>query len=97
MTEYDNPIKFFNAWLTEVKTLLPEERKEEAIEMVLSTATSDALPAARYVHLKYVKGGKFYFFSNYNSRKGTHLAENPHAALLFYWKSLNRCVRIEGT
>merc|ERR1711997_204942 len=75
---------------------------EEANAMCLATATKTGLPSARYVLLKGFgapslddKGG-FVFYTNYESRKGKELVDNPNAALVFYWEPLKRSVRIEG-
>lgn len=68
----------------------------EANAMTLSTATREGRPSARLVLLKgYSKEG-FKFYTNYESRKGKELIENPFACLVFYWEILNRSVRIEG-
>jgi pyridoxamine 5'-phosphate oxidase len=64
--------------------------------MTLATATADGKPSARVVLLKDYDQRGFVFFTNYESRKGVELAQNPRAALLFYWDSLRRQVRIEG-
>jgi pyridoxamine 5'-phosphate oxidase len=69
----------------------------EANAMTLSTADSKGKPSARIVLLKdYTKEG-FVFFTNYESSKGKQLTENPATCLLFFWKELERQVRIEGT
>lgn len=69
----------------------------EVNAMTLATASGNGTPSARIVLLKgYDKRG-FVFFSNYNSHKGKELEENPHAALVFFWKELERQIRIEGT
>jgi len=69
----------------------------EVNAMTLATASGSGIPSARIVLLKdYDKRG-FVFFSNYNSHKGHELENNPHAALVFFWKELERQVRIEGT
>lgn len=65
--------------------------------MVLATASADGVPAARVVLLKGVDERGFVFYSNYESAKGRDLAENPRAALTFYWPQLERQVRISGT
>jgi pyridoxamine 5'-phosphate oxidase len=70
---------------------------DEVNAMTLATAGSNGLPHARIVLLKGFDRDGFQFFTNYNSHKGTEIAENPHAALLFFWKELERQVRIEGT
>jgi len=69
---------------------------EEANAMCLATATPDGKPSARMVLLKYFDEDGMVFFTNYESRKARELQANPQAALLFYWKELERQVRIEG-
>jgi pyridoxamine 5'-phosphate oxidase len=64
--------------------------------MTLATAEHDGRPSARIVLLKGYDARGFVFFTNYRSRKGRELAENPQAALLFHWIELERQVRIEG-
>lgn len=64
--------------------------------MTLATATRDGRPSARTVLYKGLLDGGVCFVTNYTSRKGRELADNPHAALVFYWPSLNRQVRVEG-
>ena len=62
----------------------------------LATATTRGRPSLRTVLLKGFDAHGFVFYTNYRSRKGRELARNPHATLLFYWRSLGRQVRIEG-
>jgi pyridoxamine 5'-phosphate oxidase len=62
----------------------------------LATATPDGFPSVRMVLVKETGPEGFVFFTNYGSRKGTELAANPRAALLFFWDALGRQVRIEG-
>ncbi len=69
----------------------------QANAMTLATATRDGRPSARIVLMKTVEACGFTFFTNYQSRKGRELAENPRVALIFYWETLGRQVRIEGT
>lgn len=64
--------------------------------MVLSTATSDGAPGARTVLLKGLDPRGLVFFTNLGSRKGRELAENPRAALVFLWRSLQRQVVVDG-
>jgi pyridoxamine 5'-phosphate oxidase len=64
--------------------------------MTLATATADGRPSARIVLLKEVDDRGFVFYTNYESRKGDELGANPRAALVFYWDSLDRQVRVEG-
>ena len=64
--------------------------------MALATATPDGAPSVRMVLLKGHGPQGFVFYTNFESRKAEELLVNPHAALLFHWKSLRRQVRIEG-
>jgi pyridoxamine 5'-phosphate oxidase len=64
--------------------------------MTLATASAAGAPSARMVLLKGVDDDGFVFFTGYESRKGDELAENPRAALVFYWQPLGRQVRVEG-
>jgi pyridoxamine 5'-phosphate oxidase len=68
----------------------------EATAMVLATATANGQPSARTVLLKGVDERGFEFFTNLDSRKGTELAANPHASLLFPWYELQRQVIVVG-
>ncbi|CAL9242918.1 unnamed protein product [Arabidopsis halleri] len=68
----------------------------ETNAMALSTTNKDRKPSSRMVLLKGFDANGFVWFTNYESKKGSDLSENPSAALLFYWESLNRQVRIEG-
>lgn len=71
-------------------------RIEEPNAMTLATASADGVPAARIVLLKGFDVKGFTFFTNYESFKGMQLAENPRACLVFFWKELERQVRITG-
>lgn len=88
----NNPMKQFDLWFNEA--LLSGEAEVGA--MVLSTVTLNGKPSSRAVLLKQIKQEGFVFFTNYDSRKGTQLDMNPHCALNFVWKVLDRQVRIEG-
>jgi len=68
----------------------------EPTAMVLATSTPDGKPSARVVLLKSLTNDGLVFFTNYESRKGRELRQNPRAALLFYWDILLRQVRVEG-
>jgi pyridoxamine 5'-phosphate oxidase len=88
-----NPFRQFDAWFAQaVDAKLPEPNT-----MTLATVDSRGRPSARIVLIKGVDERGFVFFTNYESRKGRELADNPHASLLFYWIELERQVRIEGT
>lgn len=88
-----NPIEQFKLWYQEAK----ESSVVEANAMTIATATPDGKPSARVVLLKEVKPEGFVFYTNYLSRKGKEISENPHAQILFFWDALERQVRIEGT
>ena len=87
-----DPLSQFAAWYGEAEAAglrLPEA-------VALATASPDGAPSLRMVLLKGFDEHGFVFFSNYMSAKGRELAVNPRAALLFYWDSLGRQVRITG-
>ncbi len=87
-----SPFVQFEAWITEAIRLdLPEPTA-----MSLATATPDGRVSCRVVLLKGVDSG-FVFYTNYDSDKGRALAENPFAALTFFWSAIERQVRVEGT
>jgi pyridoxamine 5'-phosphate oxidase len=65
--------------------------------MVLATATPDGRPSVRAVLLKGFDERGFVFYTNFESRKAEELSANPHAALCFHWKSLQRQIRVEGS
>ena len=90
-----NPIKQFAKWYDEV--IAQGVSEQDAISMTIATATKTGKPDARIVLLKSFDDAGFVFFTNYESRKGKELAENPQACLLFYWPKLWRQVRIEGS
>jgi pyridoxamine 5'-phosphate oxidase len=87
-----DPFALFEAWFAEARVSEPND----ANAMALATATADGRPSVRMVLLKGHGPDGFVFYTNAQSRKGGEIAENPHAALLFHWKSLRRQVRIEG-
>jgi len=89
-----NPIRQFQTWIDEVRASGVSE--QDAISMTLGTAGKDGQPSARIVLLKSFDDRGFVFYTNYHSRKGKELSENPRACLLFYWPQLWRQVRIEG-
>jgi len=85
------PLTPFRRWLDEAWKGEPN-----AHAMSLATTTSEGRPSARMVLLKGLDKRGFVFYTNLDSRKSRELFANPHAALCFMWKSLNRQVRIEG-
>ena len=87
-----NAIKQFSKWWDEaVKSDI-----DEVNAMVLATATKDGKPSARIVLLKGYDEKGFVFYTNYDSQKGLELADNPNASIVFFWKELQRQVRIDG-
>jgi pyridoxamine 5'-phosphate oxidase len=87
----DDPIEQFAAWFAEARTDVP---LDEA--MTLATVDENGSPDARMVLLKGFGPEGFRFFTNYESAKGVELAVNPRAALVIYWRELDRQVRIRG-
>ena len=87
-----HPIHQFDKWWKEAITA----EIEEVNAMTLATASADGFPSARIVLLKDYSDNGFSFYTNYNSYKGQQLAENPKACLVFFWKELERQVRITG-
>lgn len=86
------PIAQFATWFEQaMKAEVPELNA-----MSLSTVNSAGKPSSRIVLIKEFDQRGFSWFTNYDSRKGLELEQNPHAALLFFWSALERQVRIEG-
>lgn len=88
-----NPMDQFALWFQQAA----DSHLFEPNAMVVSTATPDGRPSSRTVLMKQFDGRGFVFFTNYASRKGRELAENPHAALLFPWHPIARQVIVTGT
>jgi pyridoxamine 5'-phosphate oxidase len=87
-----NPFKQFEKWFNEML----QTGFIEPTAMVLSTAAKNGKPSSRVLLLKEFDETGFIFYTNYESKKGKDLKENPYASMLFYWDKLNRQVRIEG-
>jgi pyridoxamine 5'-phosphate oxidase len=95
LTERDvdpDPTRQFERWFADALSA----QVLEPNAMTLATATRDGVPSARIVLLKGVDAHGFTFFTDYRSRKGAELTENPLAALTFLWKEIERQVRIAG-
>lgn len=88
-----NPFEQFERWFADA--LAAELDLPDA--MTLATATPAGIPSARMVVLRGFDASGFCFYTDYDSQKGRELAENPHAALVFYWRELDRQVRSVGT
>ena len=87
-----NPFSEFKLWFD----LVLKANVIEPNAMTIATANKDGFPSARVVLLKEFNESGFTFFTNYLSRKGREISENPNATLLFWWREFERQVRIEG-
>lgn len=88
----DNPLVLFEKWLHEAVNA----GVNEPTAMLVGTVSPEGTPATRTVLLKGLHDGKFIFYTNYESRKGKHLTQNPYISLSFIWHELERQVNIEG-
>lgn len=91
MTDAD-PVSQFERWFKEAV----EAKVNEPNAMTVSTVGNDKRPSSRILLLRNFNSNGFIFYTNYNSRKGKEIAENPYASILFFWPELERQVRIEG-
>jgi pyridoxamine 5'-phosphate oxidase len=91
-TQADEPFRLFEHWLKEAAASEPRD----PTAMTLATIDAEGMPNARMVLLKGTDDRGFVFYSNTESQKGRELDRDPRAALVFYWKSLNRQIRIRG-
>ncbi len=87
-----DPLTLFEKWLNEAV----EAKVEEPTAVLVGTVSPEGTPSTRTVLLKALRKGQFVFYTNYDSRKGSHLAQNPHISLSFVWHELERQVHIEG-
>jgi pyridoxamine 5'-phosphate oxidase len=87
-----DPLRQFAVWFEQVKAVEPDPTA-----MALATATRDGRPSVRTVLLKAADERGFVFFTSYESRKARELAESGRASLLFFWRSVERQVRIDGS
>jgi len=87
-----NPVKQFETWWQQAI----DSNIEEPNAMALSTSSISGKPSSRIVLLKGIKENGFVFYTNYDSRKGKEVEDNPFVSLLFFWEKLERQVRIEG-
>jgi pyridoxamine 5'-phosphate oxidase len=88
----NDPFGLFRQWMADAE----KSESEDPNAMALATADESGIPSVRMVLLKGIDSRGFVFYTNLESRKGVQLAQNPHAALCFHWKSLRRQVRVEG-
>lgn len=87
-----DPIAFFEKWFDEAVA----SNIEEVNAFTLSTADKDGRPDGRVVLLKGIEQNRFIFYTNYNSKKGADLEANPFAAMTFFYKELDRQIRVQG-
>lgn len=87
-----SPFDQFELWMTDAEAA----EINDPNAMIVATATADGRPSLRAILLKGVDARGFVFYTNKTSRKGEELTANRHIALLFFWKSLHRQIRIEG-
>ena len=87
-----DPFLQFKKWFD----LVLNAKVIEPNAMTMATSTKDGVPSARVVLLKGFDESGFIFFTNYGSRKGQEITENPVASALFWWREFERQVRIEG-
>jgi pyridoxamine 5'-phosphate oxidase len=92
-TGAQDPFALFASWMDEAVAAEPVDPNA----MVVATADADGLPNVRMILLKGADTSGFVFYTNCDSAKGHELAAEPKAALLFYWKSLHRQIRIRGS
>lgn len=88
-----SPVEQFKLWLQNAR----EAKLIDATAMVVATADASGQPHSRVVLLKQFDESGFVWYTYQNSDKGQQIAENPQASILFYWRELERQVRIEGT
>ena len=91
-TEATDPFALFSTWMEEAEALEPADPEA----MALATVDAEGLPNVRMMLLKGADRNGFAFYTNCESAKGHELAATPKAALLFYWKSLGRQIRVRG-
>jgi pyridoxamine 5'-phosphate oxidase len=87
-----NPMEQFHIWFQQATN----SELLEVNAMQLATCSNEGVPSVRTVLLKGITAKGFIFYTNYNSQKGIELAENPRASILFFWKELERQIRITG-
>jgi len=88
----EDPLRVLEAWIAEARGL----GVKDPDAMALATATAAGVPSVRVVLCRGIDEDGLRFFTNYESRKGKELEANPHAAVVFHWRELERQVRVEG-
>lgn len=87
-----DPLNQFSKWFQEALT----SDVIEPTAMILSSVSQEGYPSSRVVLLKDIRENGLSFFTNYESRKGVEMINNPHVSVLFFWPELQRQIRIEG-
>ena len=88
----ESPVEMFRIWFEQIEGMHPFE----STAMTLSTSNNNGKPSSRVVLLKHYDERGFIFYTNYESKKGQEIEQNPYASLNFYWPSMERQVRISG-
>ena len=88
-----DPIPLFKKWLSEAEKTEPRDPNA----MQLATVAKNGMPSVRTVLLKDIINGDFVFYTNYESRKSNEILDTSKGAICFYWKTLNRQVRLIGS
>tara|TARA_B100000029_G_scaffold505492_1_gene586283 strand:- start:313 stop:945 length:633 start_codon:yes stop_codon:yes gene_type:complete len=88
-----NPVVLFKKWFA----VAEKSEINDPNALSLATSSSDGVPSVRMVLLKGYSDSGFVFYTNFNSKKGKDLENNPRASMCFHWKSLRRQIRISGT
>ena len=87
-----NPIVLFKKWFAVAR----KSEVNDSNASSLATSSSDGIPSVRMVLLKDISDKGFVFYTNFNSKKGNDLNNNPNASMCFYWKSIRRQIRVSG-
>ena len=87
-----NPIVLFKKWFA----VAEKSEVNDSNALSLATSSSDGIPSARMVLLKDISDKGFVFYTNFNSKKGNELNNNPNASMCFHWKSIRRQIRVSG-
>ena len=87
-----NPFDQFSQWFETAR----QEEVYEANAMTLSTVSSEGHPSSRIILLKGMDERSLHFYSNYDSRKGKEMLGNPNVSVVFFWKELQRQLRVDG-
>ena len=87
-----NPIVLFKKWFA----VAEKSEVNDPTALSLATSSSDGIPSVRMVLLKGLSDSGFVFYTNFESKKGNDLKNNPNASMCFHWKSIRRQIRVSG-